>query len=254
MKRAFTLTETLTVLMVIGVVALMTIPTLISSTNEQKSLSMLKKLYSSYCVNIQQVLTRMDRDGGYNCSSFSCTRAFNGDPDNGANRHDVTGAAIPPHKHNGILANTSLFNIDNENMGLVRVGEKMPDNDIKVDTDNKKPSVYHLSNGTSAIIYDYNGNCITSINGDFNACGILILDTNGREGGGIPCKDRYAFYIANEQTPSTAQCNAGFPNCDKLKPSYLVPFGYNVTDGDFSGHNNFDCTGEIVMNDWKPVK
>lgn len=69
-KYAFSLAETLTVLMIIGVISALLVPVLNSSIEKQKTVSALKRLYSSFSINIQTVLNEA------NCSSISCLRAY----------------------------------------------------------------------------------------------------------------------------------------------------------------------------------
>ena len=75
---AFTLAEVLIAIAVIGVAAAMTIPTVIVNINEHKNMTMLKKLYASYSINIQSMLSS---EYGTHCDSLSCLRKWGNPPD-----------------------------------------------------------------------------------------------------------------------------------------------------------------------------
>lgn len=72
MKKAFTLAEVLITLGIIGIVAALTIPTIINANNQQATISQAKKAYSM----LSQAISRMQSDGmiAYN---YTCQPAAN---------------------------------------------------------------------------------------------------------------------------------------------------------------------------------
>lgn len=71
-KLAFTLAEVLIVLGIIGIVAEMTVPTLMNNVSNQTQVSSLKKFYSEFSQGMKQYML----DQG--CSDLACTNIFNG--------------------------------------------------------------------------------------------------------------------------------------------------------------------------------
>ena len=71
-KAAFTLAEVLITLGIIGMVAQMTIPTLMQSTEKQSNLARLKQFYSTFNQGMQMYMQSQD------CSDLACTNIFNG--------------------------------------------------------------------------------------------------------------------------------------------------------------------------------
>ena len=66
-KKAFTLAEVLITLVIIGVIAAMTIPTLINKTQKQETVSRVKKAYST----LQSSIHKMALDKGYPQGDYS---------------------------------------------------------------------------------------------------------------------------------------------------------------------------------------
>ena len=229
-KKAFTLAEVLTVLGVVGVIAGITIPTLINNVDDQKNMSMLKKLYSSYTVNIESLL---NSEYATNCSSLACLRKWN--------------TAGP---HNGALADERFFNVagicdPNCLTDYFNANTVFPIQGIQRQPLNA--TLYILPNSAAALVYDLGGNCnkgvpINNENPDFNACSIIMFDTNGSKSPNQPCHDRFAFYLANKFYPGPNDANPYH-----IPPNFLVPFGY----ANPNGNGDFDCTAKIISNGWR---
>jgi len=220
MKKGFTLSEVLTVLMVLGIIATMTMPVLYNNITKEKNKTMLKKVYASYMINIEQTLNST----GTLCNSLSCLRAW--------------GKSGATNEHNGVLANPNNFN------QTICTNCIKKDSNLPEEMKNKDFTTYELPNNAYSAIYDYTSNCNEDINGDFNACGILIIDTNGTKGPNQPCSDRFGFYISNN--PFSFRDAA---NNVALASTFLVPFGYN-TAPNYSG-DEYNCTARIIYNGWK---
>jgi len=236
MKKAYNLSEVLTTMMVIGIIAAMTIPALYNVGITEKNRTTLKKTFASYTINIQQTLASY----GTICQSLACTNAWNYKTNQDRTANDTT--------HNGALAQSNNFNYEICHGACIDNTSKLPE-----PLANSTFSTYILPNTAYAAIYDYEGNC-TEVIGDsddnkFRACSAMVLDVNGPKGPNTPCKDRYAFYVANEPYSKSET------NGDKdynLVQTYLVPFGYNDIP-DFES-DPYNCTAEMMYNNWKTVK
>ncbi|MCR4881733.1 MAG: type II secretion system GspH family protein [bacterium] len=228
-KRGFTLAETLTVLMVIGFIAVVLIPTLNANIEKQKKESALKRLYSSFSINIKTVL------GESNCSSISCLRAY---PDgmvwykqNEVSIVDADGKGEHKEyaKERGhVFANPKYFQVTSD------CNHCLPENTIfptmtsdNIDTERPKYKLYRLNNAALMALYNFGDpdnpqqNCSnTDYLGVYDAagkrisgittCGIVVFDVNGEKGPNRPGQDLFAFFIADEP----------------IDNSYLVPMGY----------------------------
>ncbi len=270
-KKGFTLSETLTVLMIIGVIAAITIPLLNSNVEKQKKLTMLKKLYSSFGVNIQTVLNEAS------CSSLSCLRKW-------GKSTNIDGDEISKGIHNGVLANPTYFNIDSKCTNCFQKGsimpiEEMSAGDLETENNTEDPSnnktdnneennqtanfsAYVLKNMSYMGIYDFEDNCSKKLdnvqinNEAIDLCGIVVFDVNGYKGPNQPGEDRFAYFITDEP----------------IDNSYLLPVGYKATDKDNSSQFNkqgeiistvgdgnctpyklegYNCTAKIMLDGWK---
>jgi len=305
-RRAFTLAETLTTLMIIGVVATMTIPTLISGVDDQKTTTMLKKLYSSMNVNIQTVLSGADSvDQTIDTTKEASTSALARSKDTYiySSVEDMSSLRAwgkdDSGKHNGVLANKNFINIDYEctncfsEAGSILPNPMTPSKEATAEVKdaagnvvtpaepatNANFSAYRLNNGAWFAIHDFKGNCktidyvstsqiddvkteedeIAYANNDKKVylCGILVFDTNGQQGPNTPGRDRFAYYISDKAVDN----------------SYLIPMGYRATDKDNKSQYNksgyitstvgetndcdpgtvagYNCTAQMMMNNWK---
>ena len=289
-KKGFTLAETLTTVLLIGVIAAFTIPSLITGIDNQKNQNMLKKLHSAMSVNIQTVLNQAALE------SLSDLRAW----------------GKTEGKHNGILGNPVYFNIDHECTncfaqnkrdakgtwsgkailpGPMDAGNAAAEavvavpaetdeegNIIKeaiaaqdaVEATDANFTTYRLKNGSWAAIYDFEGNCNmvlpnvsttrTDEYGDpiqISLCAIVVFDTNAEKAPNSPGYDRFAYYISDKP----------------INDSYLIPIGHNgASDKDNNSQYNtngyltsiigdgtckkgelsgYNCTAQMMMKGWK---
>ncbi len=241
-SHAFSLAEVLTTLMIIGVIAAFLIPVLTTGIEKQKTVSMLKRLYSSFSVNIQTVL------GEANCSSVSCLRAYPSGEVSYAEKDivvddvDEDGNITGNHKEyrqtkGHVFANPKYFHVLGKCNNCISNTTYLPTTvDLNNDPEREKYEIYRLNNGAIMALYslrdevighdeegkatygkDYSnkGNCTNtnrmSVNGQaVNLCGIVVFDVNGTKGPNQPGKDLFAFYITDEAVDN----------------SYIVPIGY----------------------------
>ena len=240
-SHAFSLAEVLTTLMIIGVIAAFLIPVLTTGIEKQKTVSMLKRLYSSFSVNIQTVL------GEANCSSISCLRAY-------PSREVETGH---------VFANPKYFHIIAECKSCFAADSILPIGDYDA------YKTFRLNNGATMSLYDFpDGNCTHTgagaevkngkvYEGDKNLkelCGIVVFDVNGTKGPNMPGKDRFAYYITDEA----------------ILDNYIIPIGYNQAkiggiayssgltvdgkancDAKAGNARGYNCTAKIMQDNWK---
>ena len=267
-KKGFTLTEAQLTLMMIGIIAAMTIPILTSDVGQRKHITMFKKLYSSFNVNIQTVL------GEKNCDFLSCLRAWGEEN---------------PTKHNGALADPNYLDIDyictdcfkrassKVNVYLPPPMQAMQDEETETVKDETTGeyvtkttqektdanfTAYRLKNSAVIGIYDFEGNCSTTLDNVTNngtavdLCGIIIFDLNGVNGPNQPGEDRYAFYISDEIIDGSHLIPIGYSEADKNNNTQFnkngaitSTIGEGVcTPGKLDGYN---CTAKIMTSGWK---
>src|SRR5574344_1670122 len=86
---AFTLAEVLIVLGIIGIVAALTIPTLMANVQKQQYVTALKKFYSTQTEGYARMLAEE------NVEKLEDTEAFQALPDGGCDLDDATGTCAP---------------------------------------------------------------------------------------------------------------------------------------------------------------
>lgn len=264
-SHAFSLAEVLTTLMIIGVIAAFLIPVLTTGIEKQKTVSMLKRLYSSFSVNIQTVL------GEANCSSVSCLRAYPSGEVSYAEKDivvddvDEEGNITGNHKEyrqtkGHVFANPKYFHIISECKSCFAADSILPIGEY----DDYK--TFRLNNGATMSLYNFpDGNCTHTGARDKNGkvyegdrlkelCGIVVFDVNGTKGPNMPGKDRFAYYITDEA----------------VLDNYIIPIGYNhanIRDTEYSSGltvedkancdakvgnaRGYNCTAKIMQDNWK---
>lgn len=201
----FTLAEVLITLGIIGVVAAMTIPTLINKTNDIEFKSKLKKEYST--ISQVQELLALDNGGDYTASISQCGK---------------TAAAATCYKDvwktklNWVkeCAGGAAFGADACFPAIADIktldGIAAPDSYLDVSI----RSGLILSDGTSLIFYSYDGVTVWHI---YYPWGFITIDVNGFSKPNTWGKDIYGFVVFSNQiipTPSSlyppdGDCNTG---------------------------------------------
>jgi len=207
-KNAFTLAEVLITLAIIGVVAAMTIPTLISDYQEKVTITQLTKLYSdltnAYQLNIA--------DGNNSRSVFRimnyfrivkiCKNTYSGCADNSYKRLD--GQNAPFGKTDSFMNNHAL----------------MQDGKI----------FRYYENTTEA------SDCVQEIKEGVASCGEFSVDINGNNGPNVIGKDVFAFYL----TPTGI-----LPIGTHGETRMSFETDCKATTGNFNG---FGCTAWVLKN------
>lgn len=231
---AFTLAEVLITLSVIGVVAAMTIPTLVKEYQKTEYTVSIKKSYNEFNQMLQKI--SIDKE----CTNdLKCTALF----ETGTTNKTLGDEIIKYYK---------IFKNCDVNSGKECFSSKTSDN-IDGSTgateqfDTGDAYKFTTIDGKSFSITNYSLNCGTdkSKNKSFNmtqVCGEVVIDINGTKAPNFLGKDTYKFYITNG------------------RGALLYPYGgedddingwwYNGDHCSKNDKNGLLCPGRIVENGW----
>lgn len=185
----FTLAEVLLVLGIIGVVAAMTIPSLISNNQKSQYLTSLKKAYTVF----NQALTQVAADMGC-VGDLQCTNLFSGDSQS-------VGTELV--KYFNVVKNcgtTKTGCMPNKIYGLFDGSSSLP---------NWIPASYSFvtTDGMAYSIISIANNCTWGTPGYLNTymtqyCGYVTVDVNGLKPPNTYGRDVFNFVITNGKGPS----------------------------------------------------
>ena len=187
-KNGFTLAEVLITLVIIGVIAAMTIPTLINKTNNQEYISRLKKTYSTLSQATKQIISdeglpRADM-GGWATSNEAIYNMYKKYLSNAkeCNIGETCFTPIDYKKYNSTAsASSSIGDITNQGR-LV------------------------LADGTMMTFRLYSSSC------ESKTCAQINVDVNGQKGPNMYGKDAFRFNL-QENGLVPAGCNYNKNNC-----------------------------------------
>lgn len=172
-KKAFTLAEVLITLGIIGVVAALTIPTLMQKTEEKQTVSQLKKVYSTFS------------------NAFGLAVEANGTP-------DTWGMTTKEDANSHIIMATNMKS--HLNLLADCVGMNNTDTLKKCGNYNVSDIGYAriiLSDGTYVAFRNWSGDCSWNDFGDSeqlkNVCGEINVDLNGDKKPNTRGKDQFHF-------------------------------------------------------------
>ena len=225
-KAAFTLAEVLITLGIIGVVAAMTIPNLISKAREKATVVQVKETYSILSQGFRRAI---DEFG--DVSSW-CTRVLNSDEEqceiNMANKlsHFMTLSPCNPYSTKCLPDfYKTRFKGDSRKIYY------------------PKRSIYILNNGSVITFYSRNGDnykslwCTSDVNTHsyFGTCGNITLDINGASGPNVDGKDLFMFKIYQDGIA---------PLGHKKDGVWLESFNNNCMGRKWGGYGT--CAGWII--------
>lgn len=204
---AFTLAEVLITLGIIGVVAAMTIPTLMNNTNNQEIVSRVKKVYSSFTQAFSQAeLNDGPVDGWGWIASGSGAGAIN--------VLNVLSNYLSITKNCGTADLSCFPSVGYKDLNGLGVDGFSTANYI---------SRAILNDGTSIAIITRSANC-TDVRGATlaltNSCGAIYADVNGFRGPNQVGKDLFLFYITKYGiVPLGTAAETAYPpsDCDKTQ-------------------------------------
>lgn len=173
MKKGFTLAEVLITLVIIGIIAAMTIPTLINKTQEHEHVVALKKAYSI----MGQALKLTE-------AKYGAIETWDWNSNN----------IIP------------IFEKVNENLQLLSKGDNtvntncFPDSFKYLGSSTSHSMLYskasaRLSDGMSVRLEVRGTNCNQTRGNVKDICGVVIVDTNGNSAPNCYGKDLFQFYV-----------------------------------------------------------
>ena len=196
--RGFTLAEVLITLVIIGVIAAMTIPTLINKTNNQEYVSRLKKTYSTLAQATNKILAE---EGSPNAS--------------------IGGWAVDKD------AFANMYKKYIGNVKECEVGQRCFDSISYDGLDGTKnfygfmdDTIYKrlvLADGTFVNFYGPNTSCSWGQAADGpdamgTTCGYIHIDVNGQKGPNIWGRDAFRFYLTEKGLFPTG-CEYNSSNC-----------------------------------------
>jgi len=238
-NAGFTLAEVLITLGIIGVVAGMTIPTLIENNQKAQYVTALKKVYS----NFSQVLVQYSADNG--CTGdLACTGLFNKTSD------EVTTELAPYFKIakrcgpgvSGCFSSGFSSYIDGSGARDDWSQAEMPNSFITTD-------------GMAFLIVSYRTNCSdagwsANITEDMTQlCGYIIVDVNGSKGPNNYGRDIFRFWITNGRGsklyPYGGADDAAHGHWN-ANPA--VPSSWQCSDANPDGRC---CSGRIMDEGWE---
>lgn len=215
-KTGFTLAEVLVTLAIIGVVAALTIPSLIQSTQNAGTVTRVKKIYST----LSQVYTSLE------ANDETMDSIFAGNFDNAA--------AL-----NNLAPKLQII----KNCGTANFGGCFPDvtyvrldNTVEGNIESGALAKVILADGTLLLIMDYNGGCDNDIFGIpgsplCHICARILVDINGKKGPNQFGKDTFYFWATR-----TGFIPAG--------TQYDTPFYDCAT----TGSRGMGCAGKIILD------
>jgi len=247
-NNGFTLAEVLITLGIIGVVAAMTIPTLMNKTQNQEYMSGLKKLYS---VTLQS-LNQMSADRGC-VGDLSCTGLFTTDPKS-------TLVADELIKH----FNVTKYCGDNPNSYAttypggctfcsgVNCGWYKNWDGSSASPETWGGAFFTTLDGAIINIYNYESDCKTDKGDnayDKTICAFIVFDVNGAKKPNTMGRDSFWFYVTNKPgggiglQPYGAKDDTSDWWWQQPNPNYCTSAG-GSKDGLY-------CTGRVIEEGWK---
>ena len=211
-NNAFTLAEVLITLVIIGVIASMTIPTLINKTNKQEYVSRLKKAYSTFA----QVTNRII--------------AENGTPDNWhlkGNRSYDEASENFGKLYQKYLSSAKQCTSSQRGCFSSVVKDMGGSNFDSVYSDSSNYYRLLLSDG-STVLFD--GNIFDDCTiGSMSGCSYFFVDVNGEKGPNVAGRDVFQFFIAKNGLQPAGINNDGISPTSKCR------------------QNNLECTWKVLL-------
>lgn len=219
LRKGFTLAEVLITLGIIGVVAAMTMPSLIASHKEKETVARLKKAYSVlsqamiYAVNEYGTA---DNWGTYQYDETEDTM----------NRYNPTNLIKQVQK-----AKDCGFRSE----GCFQTNYKMLNGTAERDFENDNARYYKLAlaDGTTFAFNGYNADS-DICTGERNTCGEIWVDINGKARPNTVARDIFIFLYTRDK---------------------ILPYGYDKTDVPLSSttckknSNGYPCTAWVLANE-----
>ena len=212
-RFAFTLAETLITLTIIGVVAALTIPTLLNKYTKHTYVVGLKKAYAQ----LQHAVKMIPITEGCSAGDYDCAGVFQ-------DWGKVTNIDGQDFGGNPNKKRTYLLSKQIKNSGLKKQIDVYNDTGYELNQSNTVDEFFIANDG---IIYGFH------FTGE-----LLYIDINGTKGPNKMGRDQFIFELASE-TKNGVQQGTILPSGSKLAATF-----YNVPNGDWRNTN--DCTTQNV--------
>jgi len=224
MKKGFTLAEVLITLAIIGVVAAMTIPTLMANYQKTQYIAGLKKAYAE----VTEALRLMANDHG--CpDNLKCTSIFkNGD---NATLGNEFKKYFKLAKDCGTTYNS---NDESTKCFSDSISDNYDGTASRYNPNNYNYYNFITADGLSISLYSYDCEQNYTMSGETNlniskVCGGINIDVNGMKGPNNYGRDIFAFYITNGKGPA------------------LYPMGGSEFVGNGEGGDWLNSSGEPIF-------
>lgn len=230
-KKAFTLAEILITLGLVGIIAAITIPTLMNNYNNEQYVTKLKKAYTEF----SQAIIQLSND--YGCSGdIACTGLFPSIAD-----YNVFGDAVSSY-FKGVKNCRSTT----KQGCMSSLVSTQTDGSLTRSSMDAGPGMYRFvtADGVSFSMQSYadtNANCNDKTGNFKHHCADLFIDVNGLQGPNNYGRDIYEFAIVNDNGPALYPYGGkkladwqAFEGCD---PPSHTPGVY--------------CAGRIMQEGWK---
>ena len=218
-KAAFTLAEVLITLGIIGVVAAMTLPSLMQRQNERATVSQLKKVASAlnqaYMMTVQESGTPDEWGMGGMYEAHS---------------HHIMASKFAKYLK---LANNCIDDEDNRKCKLVYSS-----------FDRKEISrAVVLIDGTYVNFRIWDGGCNVSHSGEANTCGAILVDLNGNRKPNKNGEDIFQFYLTKRGVVPFGLSGSILTFEKACNKTIAQPYPI------FSGENMYACAGWVIYNE-----
>ncbi len=236
---AFTLSEVLITLVIIGIIAALTVPTLLDRFHKDAMGIALSKAYST----INQTLLRMARENDVN-GNFARTTLFN-------STDVVLGDELV--KYIKVSKNCKM----SSGCFTTQMGTEFPSLSSKVSTSGVIGNHYSFvgNDSVSYMVQSTGSGCIPSFNGASSTmfsgqmkqiCGLIWMDLNGFKEPNTWGNDIFLFYITNGTNPMLYPAGGRDDSRMQWSSDGVTPI--NCTK---SNPNGYACSGRIVEQSWQ---
>lgn len=229
-RKAFTLAEVLITLGVIGIIASMTIPTLINNTNKIKYVVSLQKFYSEF----NQILIQIGSDNGC-INDLKCSGLF-------ATGTTVAALGDEIVKYLKVIKNCGIA-LDQGCIPGIDGNFNGTAGPIYYDHTSYWYKVI-TADGMSLMIWNHSDDCAADPDtGMTQYCGAVYVDVNGLNPPNRYGRDFFIFYIINDNGPSI------YPAGGSKDLQY--PMATYCANPPGTGVLSLGCAGKIIADGWQ---
>jgi len=245
-KNGFTLAEVLITLGIIGIVAAMTIPTLMANNQKAQYVTALKKAYTQF----NQVLVQIATDKGC-VGDLRCTGLFEASTTNRSLGDELV-------KYFKVVKNceTTAGGGPSITGCLSRISDNYDGSSARGDGDSTSYYRFITADGTGFLISNMQNNCTLnySTNKTYNTtqvCGAINVDVNGRKGPNNKGMDVFVFYITNGKGPMLYPTGGVDDGCTSSWCGYWQDSSGNPRTCYPGNKLGETCAGRIIEEGWE---